>query len=206
MLDIPFVKNPGGQCGQACMAMALKYYFPETEFSIGQMSDLMKRKDGKWTFPYQNAVVLDELGLKVKSFSSVDVPVERDKMVGSFQEAFGKDYYEVMKNIDLDNCEYFIKKAKEKSIFEVRRHTMDDIQKYVGQNFIVMVCVDSNVLNGKSGSFVGHFVIIVGMDSENVWINDPGRDANNRHNRKLFEKAYTVPAIDDDILVVFGKK
>ncbi len=67
MLDIPFVKNPGGQCGQACMVMALKYYFSEKEFSIRQMSELMKRRDGKWTFPYQNAVVLDESGLKVKS-------------------------------------------------------------------------------------------------------------------------------------------
>jgi len=41
--------------------------FSEKEFSIRQMSELMKRRDGKWTFPYQNAVVLDESGLKVKS-------------------------------------------------------------------------------------------------------------------------------------------
>jgi hypothetical protein len=86
MLNIPFVKNPGGQCGQTCMVMALKYYFPDKECSIEQMDLIMLWEAGKWTFPYQNAVVLDELGLKVKSFSSVDVPIDRKKMVESFKK------------------------------------------------------------------------------------------------------------------------
>lgn len=205
MFKIPIVKSPGGQCGQTCMVTALKYYFPDKDFSIDQMNKLMRRKNGKWTFPYQNAAVLDELGLKVKSFSSINVPTDREEMITSFKEAFGKDYDEIMESIDLDNCEYFIKIAKEKGIFEVRKHSIDDIQKYVDQNFVVIICVDSNILYRRKGAFIGHFVIIVGIDGQNVWINDPNQGLV-CYSRELFEKAYTVPEIDDDILVIFGKK
>jgi hypothetical protein len=170
------------------------------------MDLLMRRKPGKWTFPYQNAAALDELGLKVKSFSSVDVPVEREAMIKSFKDAFGGDYDEIIKKVDLDICEYSIKIAKERKIFEVRRHSLDDIEKYAAAGYLAMVCIDLNILNGKEGVFLGHFVIIVGIDKENVWINEPNQGANIRYPRILFENAYTAPEIDDDILVVFGKK
>ena len=69
-----------------------------------------------------------------------------------------------------------------------------------------MVCVDLNVLRAKKGVFTGHFVVVTGMDNENVWINEPNQGPNIRYSRELFDRAYNVSAIDDDILVVFGKK
>jgi uncharacterized protein YvpB len=88
----------------------------------------------------------------------------------------------------------------------VRHRSLDDIEKYADAGYLAMVCVDLNILNGKEGVFLGHFVIITGIDKENVWINEPNRGSNIRFPGKLFEDAYTAPEIDDDILVVFGKK
>ena len=206
MLKIPFVKNPGKQCGQACMVMALKYYFPDKEFTIEQINSLIKRKEGKWTFPQQNAVALDELGLRVKAYSSIDIPIGRDNIIKSFRKSFGNDYDEVIKNIDLETHEYFSNIAKEKKLFEVCRHSIEDIGGYVNRGCVVMACVNSQVLYDRKGLFVGHLVIIVGMSQYSVWINDPDRGSEMKYPKKLFEKAYKVPEIDDDILVVFGKK
>jgi hypothetical protein len=206
MLKIPFVENPGKQCGQACMAMALKYYFPDKEFTIGQINLMIRRQEGKWTFPQQNAVALDELGLSVKAYSSIDIPVGRDNIIKSFRQSFGRDYDEVIRNIDLETHEYFSKIAKEKKLFEVRRHSIEDIAEYIKRGCVVIACVDSHVLYGRKGSFVGHAVIVTGMSRYSVWINDPDRGSDMKYPKDLFEKAYKVPETDDDILVVFGKK
>ncbi len=188
------------------MVMALKYYFPDKEFTIEQMNSLIKRQEGKWTFPQQNAVALDELGLEVKAYSSIDIPDARGNIIKYFRNSFGKDYDKVIKNIDLETHEYFSKIAKGKKLFEIRRHSIEDIGEYVKQGCVVITCVNSQILYGRKGSFVGHSVIVVGMSRYGVWINDPDRGAEMKYPKGLFEKAYKVPEIDDDILVVFGKK
>jgi len=206
MLKIPFVKNPGKQPGQACMLMALEYYFPDKEFTVEQVNSLMRRKEGEWIFPQQSAVALNELGLNAKAYSSIDIPTGRPAVINSFRGSFGKDYDKAIENSDLENYEHFSKIAKEKRLFEVRHHSIEDIGEYVNHGCAVMARVASQVLYGRRGPFVGHSVIVVGMSRYSVWINDPDRGSDMKYPKDLFEKAYKVPEIDDDILVVFGKK
>jgi GNAT superfamily N-acetyltransferase len=206
MLNIPFVKNPGKQCGQTCMVMALKYYFPERDFTVGQMNELIRHKPGKWTFPMQNAVALDQLGLKAIAYSGKDIPVGHSQTVNFFKKIFGSDYKQLMAKIDLPVHEYFAKIAKDKQIFKVKKHSVKDIRNYVDRGYLVIPAVDANVLCGKTGPYAGHAVLITGMDEKYVWIHDPSGGPNVKYPLEIFEAAYNVPAIDDDILVVFGKK
>ncbi len=204
---IPFVKNPGLQCQQSCMIMALRYFYPERKFSFNQINKKMKRKKGEWTFPAQAAVVLNDFGLDAKAYSSNDISSTKESAVESFKKAFGEDYDEVIKNINVDNNVYFNKRAKKEKLFEIRKTSLNDFENWLGKGCLALPCVDSNVLYGREkGPFQGHGVMIVGMDKNNVWINDPDKGLNMRYPRKLFNKAYTVQAIDDDVLVIFGRK
>ena len=205
MLKVPFVKNPNGQCMQANMLMALRYFFPDKKFSFAQINKKMRRKREKWTFPAQAAVVLRDFGLKTTAYSSKDIPIKREKIITCFKRAFGKDYNTVIKNIDLDTVEYFRKRAKKERAFEVRKSSMKDFKEYLKKGYIIVPCLDSNILHNKKGPFEGHFVTVVNMDKNNVWIHDPNDGPDIRHSSELFNKAYTIRAIDDDVLIVFGK-
>lgn len=206
MKNIPFVKNPGKQCGQCCALMALEYYSPGRGFTIDQINGLIKRKPGKWTFPMQNAVALDELGLKAVAYSSKDIPVGHAQTMEFFKEIFGDDYEELIPRIDFSVHEHFAKIAKEKGLFRVRKHSIKDIREYIMQGSLVIPAVDANVLYGKTGPYAGHAVLITEMDDSHVWIHDPDKGPDMEYPVTLFEAAYRVPAIDDDILVIYGKK
>ena len=205
MLKIAFVKSPDGQCMQTNMMMALRYFFPDKKFSFCQINKKMHRKKGKWTFPTQAAVALKDFGLKAKAYSSEDISTERKRIIAGFKKAFGKDYNTVIKNIDLNTTEYFHKRTKKEKVFEVCKNSLKDLEKCFEKGYLVIPCVDSNVLHKEKGSFRSHFVTIVNMDKNNVWIHDPSEGPNIKYSRKLFNKAYTVQAIDDDALVIFGK-
>lgn len=190
---------------QANMLMALRYFFPNKKFSFAQINKKMRRKRGKWTFTAQTAVVLKDFGLKAKAYSGKDIFTKREEIIAGFKKAFGKDYETVIKNIDLDTVEYFHKRAKKERVFEVRKSSMNDLEKYLKKGYIVIPCVDLNTLYNKKGSFQGHFVTIVDMNKNSIWIHEPNEGPNIKYSRKLFNKAYAVKAIDDDVLIIFGK-
>lgn len=211
MLKLPFVKNQGNQCMQSNMAMVLDYFFSERKFTLEQINRKMKRRRGKWTFPSQASVVLKDFGLSVKSYANYDVPAgqnkstERKRLIEGFEKAFGKDYKSLMKNIDINVVEHFRKRAKEEKLFEIRKHSLKDFEEYLNKGYIVIPCVDANILWKRKRPFAGHFVTIVKMDKNNVWIHDPTKGPNIKYPKKVFNKAFKVKAIDDDVLVVFGR-
>jgi len=205
MLKIPFIRNLDNQCMQANMLTTLRYFFPDKKFTFAQINKKMRRKRQKWTFPIQAALVLKDFGLKVKAYSSKDIATERKEIINFFRKAFGEDFDTVIKNIDIETIKYFRKRAKRERVFEVRKNSIKNLERYFKKGYIVIPCIDWNVLHSKKGPFEGHFVTIVNMDKNNVWIHDPNQGPNIKYSRELFNKAYTVQAIDDDVLVIFGK-
>lgn len=206
MLKIPFIENPGNQCIQTNMMMALQHFFPDKEFTFDEVNEKMHWKKGKWTFPAQAAVALKDFGLAAKAFSSQDVYAsDRADAEEFFKKIFGSDYETLIDNIDFDVFVDFHKRAKEENVFEIRRNSLDDFEKYVEKGYIVIPSIDWNVLHHIKGPFQGHAVTIIKISKDHVWINDPDEGPNIEYPRKLFKEAYTVPAIDDDVLVIFGK-
>lgn len=206
MKNIPFIKNPGGQCLQANALMALKYFYPNRDFNFALINKKMRHREEKWSTPSQAAVALNDLGLEAKAYSSKDIETEREKIVESFKEAFGEDYDKLIDNIDLDNEVYFHKRAKEEDIFKKKETSLNQMKEYLKQGCLVTVTIDWNVLKKKDGPFQGHAVMILDIDDETVEIHDPDEGPNMEYPRDLFKEAYNVQAVDDDVLVVFGKK
>lgn len=206
MLNIPFYKNPGKECMQACIKMVTAYYFSVKEIGFDEINKKMGRKKGKWTIPSQAAIALNDFGLKVKCFSSKDYPGSNlDEVVKFYKDAFDKDYNKLKKHLDIKTFFNFHKLAKKKGLYEVRRHEWDEIVEYFQKGYIVVPVIDYNVLRGKDGPYIGHFVVIVDINQEKITIHDPDVGANLEYKKKDFIQAFKTKEIDDDLLVICSK-
>lgn len=57
-VKIPFIKNRGFECGQACTAMVIRYYRPDFEPDFEAMNQVIRHKPGKYSFPPQLAILV----------------------------------------------------------------------------------------------------------------------------------------------------
>ena len=206
MLSVPFVKNDGGRCGQACALMALAYFFPNKKFTFEQIDQMVGRNEGMWISPLQSAVALDQLGLEAKVFSSAGITEGRQAVIDSFKRMFGPDFGSLMSKVDLDVWERFAAIARKEGLFEIRENSCGDLKNYFDQGCLAIPKVDHNILLDGEGGFRGHFVLIVDMDDQTVTVHDPTDGPALKYPVEIFNRAYTVPGANDDVLVVYGKK
>ena len=94
ILDIPFAKNPGNQCGQACALMILKYFYPKKKVGLKDFNKVIKYKPNKWTFPIQHAIALNHFGIKARAFSKENY-LTGQKGIEQFKKWFGKDFKKI---------------------------------------------------------------------------------------------------------------
>jgi len=206
IIDIPFVKSKGARCGQANTIAIIKYFYPKKKVTFRQVDKVIRAKPDKYTWPLQNAIALKHFGVKAKAFSRDKYDIG-PKGVDGFKKAFGKDFdYLFNKWVDWSMYEWMVKTAKRKKLFEVKATPFREIEQMFKKGYIVIAVIDWNVLSGiKNKPYEGHFVIITGIEKNNVYINDPDYGKNLKHSKKRFTKAYTAPALTDDICVAYGK-
>lgn len=202
-LDIPFIKSRGFECGQTCAAMMIKYYFQEFEPDFEEFNKVIRHKDGMYTFLSQEVVLLDHFGLKAKCFSKKEYFKNEDEFRLNWGE---KNWEQQKKFVDLKNHEKFRSKMMELKLFEKRSHSIDQLLEYTKKGFLVQMCIDWNTLSNTKGQYQGHFVIISGVDGNDVFIHDPDNGPYVKYSKKKLEKAFKHPVIDDDVMVAFGKK
>lgn len=77
-LDIPFTKSRGFECGQTCVSMAIKYYFPEFEPNFDEFNKIARHTPGFYTFPSQNALILDHYKVKCKFYDSQGLATSKE--------------------------------------------------------------------------------------------------------------------------------
>ncbi len=206
ILDIPFVKNRGSQCGQANTIAIIKYFYPKKRVTFKEINKVIHAQKDKWTWPLQITLALKHFGIKAKSFSGNDYLIGQ-KGINHFKKGFGKDFDYIFKNwIGWPMYEWAVKTAKKKKLFEVKANPFKELEKMFKKGYIIIAVIDWNVLTGiKNKPYQGHFVIITGIDKENIYINDPDFGKNLKYSKKLFIKAYTGPELADDICVIYGK-
>lgn len=206
MLKIPFYKNPGEECLQACIKMVMAYYFPGKEIGHDEINKSLGRKKGKWTIPSQAAVALYGYGLKTKCFSSKDFPGNTvGEVKQSFKASFGKDYDKLEKHLDFEVFFNLHNQAKNKKLYEIQEHNWGDIVDYYNNGCIVIPVIDYNILLGKDGPYMGHFVLVTDINKESITIHDPDIGPNLNYKKSNFIRAFKAKEIDDDLLVVYSK-
>lgn len=204
-LPIPFIPSRGFECGQACAAMMIKCFCPDFEPDFEAINKAIHHKQGYYTSPLQLAIFLDRYGIQCRCFSSDDVK-SLDEDPNQFRRWFGKDYHKLKKFINPASYNWMVKKGKEKKLFEKRKTPFSGIVELYRKGYLVMLAIDWNTLVGVKGPYQGHFVILSGEDDGKLLIHDPDFGAYLSYDENLLQKAYSHPAISDDVVVAFGRK
>ena len=204
-LEIPFYENKGGkQCMQAVMASILKYFLNK-EYSLEELDKLTRRTDKFWTNTSQGALVLHELGLKIKFYSKEDLEpfLEGESFI---RKHYGKDADKILKNMNLPIIIKTIKKLLEYNIFKRKIISLREIEEHLKVGHLVSVLIDYNKIINRGGFYQGHFVIVTGFDEENIYYHDSGPPSikDRKVNKEIFIKAMNANGTDNDCVIVSG--
>lgn len=204
-LSVPFIKSRGFECGQACVAMVIKYFRPEFEPDFNEMNRVIKHVTGKYSFPPQLAILLDNYDIKAKCFSD-DVIRTSTEDPGQFKRWYGKDYEQQMKFVDIVSFDWMVEMMREKQLFASRKTEFEEMIDWFKQSKVVFFPIDWNTLNNKSGPYAGHFVVLTGIEEDNVLIHDPDVGPYIKYPLEQIKKAWEHPVITDDLIVAEGLK
>ena len=148
-LNIPFIKNRGSECGQACVAMMIKYFKPNFEPDFDEFNKIIHHKNGMATFPPQNAILLDHYGIKTMSYSSDSIMTSSEDF-DQFRRWFGKDFDYEMKSVDLPSFDWMVKEFRSKKLFIQKETTFEELIDLFEQGFLVCIPINWNILNDDS--------------------------------------------------------
>lgn len=209
MIKVPFYENNGDgkQCMQVAMKSVLKYFL-DRDYSLKELDKLTGRKTGLWTWTCQVVIVLHDLGLKVKYYSTTDLEsyLEGEPF---FRKHFGKDADKILKFTDMPVVMNSIRKLMEYNIFEKRKLSFDEIESHIEQGHVPLMLIDSNKIVGREDFFTGHFVAVTGFDDQNVFYHEPGPhnpEKNKSVPKSTFVEAWGAAGTDNDAIIVFGKR
>ena len=195
--EIPFYSNTPDDthCFQASLKMVLKYFYPNEDYSWEELDKITAKVEGLWTWPTAGLIWLQEKGLEVKNIELFDYDKFIQKGGQYLVEQYGEEVgNEQTKHSDIKQEIELTKKFVKIIDTEKKIPELDDIKQLLLKNYVIIVNVNAKALNDESG-YVGHFVVIKGIDDDGFMLNDPGLPGreNHRVSFELFEKAWAYP-------------
>ncbi len=192
--DVAFIPNAKDDmhCYQACLAMIIKYFYPDRTPNFTQLDIATGHNPGSGTWPLLGFQYLRSLGIDVLTITPFSYEDFVNDGVDYIRRLYGDEIAEwQQQNNDLIADAKMISELLPQLEIEKRDPNYGDILKFI-QHYPVMVSIDSSITRGED-SYTGHFVIIRGCDNNGLYINDPGLPP--RENvyieRELFEKAWS---------------
>ena len=199
-IDLPLIVNSKLDCGPIAVEMVARH------FGIVAALERIKSLASPHTDGVTSTIGLAragaELGMKVMFFSqklgfdpeTFSLPYYRDRGItydveqGKFDELAGR-------------CRLLGGQLHEKIL------SLDEILSQCSRDSIPVVLVDWNVVTAKCNQYEGHFLPIVGFDSEYVYVNHSGPEAPRARmpiKRETLERAHKARGTDADV-VFFGR-
>jgi len=203
-LVVPFIKSRGGECGQTCMAMMIKYFIPDFQPDFDEINQIIHHEKGFYTFPPQDAILLHHFGIRAKAFSSENYPTT-DEEPGVFGRWFGTELNAQMKYVNPDSYNWMCREIRKLNLLEIRKTSIDDMLTMVGSGYLVHFVLDWNRLKHRTGVYQGHGVLITGFEDNKVFIHDPDEGPYIEYPKETLAFAYSHPTVTEDLVVAYGK-
>lgn len=194
-LDIPFYKSEKDiECGPTVLKMVLEFLGKKVAFKKIAKLERQLETGTVWSIGIARAAKL--LGLNSKLISQSNF---------TFDEKL--DYYEKHKGErGIIVLHEMLEEAKTLGIdIEEKNLSLEELLSFLSQDSIPIVLVDWNVLKGKPG-YIGHFLVLAGYDSNNVYVHNPGIDraaAFMPIQRDTFVKMWESKGTDKDAIVIY---
>ncbi len=178
------------------MRSILKYFLPERDFSWPQLEKMSAMVPGKATWPQQMLINLKQMGFDVVMVEGFD---GRDFIKRGAQyliDTFGEDVAAwQIEHSDIPQEQKLYQKMYDAGIrCEHRTASLDEMASYLDKGSLLQCIVNARSLNGTLG-YVGHSVVVYGIDNEHITLHDPGAPSHEawRITRAEFEKAWADP-------------
>lgn len=205
-IDVPyFGQTDSGNCLQANLKMALKYYYPERDYSFEMLDNLTGRSKGKWTWTSQAMPFLAEQGLNACYYSTTPYAEILDGGETFILENYGKeDGNAMIQHTDFDYLYKSIRYLDSLDCYENRKLGFTEVEKDFFSGSIIILIVDESVLIDRNSTYLGHFVTITGINSTNVRFHDSGGISNRIEAKQKFIDAWNAKGTDNDAIVIKG--
>ncbi|MBW2966791.1 hypothetical protein KY342_06840 [Candidatus Woesearchaeota archaeon] len=206
-LEIPFYRqSSSGNCMQTQVKMALKYYYPEKDFSFEELDKLSGRTPGKWTWTSQLLPVLIDNNLDAYYYSTTPYNEIKQRGEEFILEYYGQRDGQVM--IDHTNFESLyssIDKLNNNKKFFQEKLDFSEIENEFKKGHIIILIIDKNVLFNRQGSYAGHGITITSINQTHISIHDSSGTQNLLTTKEQLIKAWNAPGTDNDAIIIKGK-
>lgn len=173
---VAFQANPDEtHCFQAVMKMIAEFYWPEKEYSWDELDQITGKEKDLWTWPNLGYVWLQQKGLQIIVEELFDHQSFIEKGGKYLIDFAGKVAGE--ESIKHSNIPLEIERAKQAvSLLTIRKllPNLQSLREYLEKGYLIICNVNANRLNNKTG-YVGHFVLIVGFEGDDLILHDPGK-------------------------------
>lgn len=157
--------------------MILGFFQPEKKYSLEEIEQITGKQPEKATWGMHWSIWFANHGYDVKHYTSFDYKAFQKLGVKYIEDAYG---VEVAKwqadNSDLKEAQEQTSEFLERIDVIIRHPTITDIHEAMNNGYLVKASVNQKLLNGEDG-YIGHSVVVTGIDNENVWFHDPGLPA-----------------------------
>lgn len=194
----------GTSCFLACTQMVMRAKLGGSVSSFDELSTIIRRKEGEYSWEYAILSFLANRGFSVKFISTFDlnrfVSEKEEYMYEYFGEEAAKDQivHSNMENAYQDASE-FVRSSNVN--IETRVPEINDIKKLIENGYYLIPYVNQKIFQADKG-YVAHTVVIYGYSERGVLVHNPGPPATEGGEIawELFEKAWSSPAIESRIV------
>lgn len=199
-LEVPFFKQTTDlDCGPTALRMVISYFGKDPGIQI--IKEKAGIKEGKGVFTIQLATAAVFLGFKADFFSKHVL----------FNEEYNKmDFYKKYAEMDLDQSKKVVKDAEDIGVkIQERTLSINEVLRLLTKESVPIILLDWNIVTGnKEKGYQGHFVPIIGYDSEKIYVHNGGShnpEISVGINKKLFDEARKAKGTDEDLVVIYKK-
>ena len=196
LTDIPFFKNPSNtHCWQASMKMILAHAFPDREYSWEELEIASNKKEGYGTWPMAGCLHFSENGFDVLLIEKdFDYYAIGQGLVKYLTEAFPKKEAEYMiATTDVPSEEFHARnfaQAMDDGFVQLKNRdvTACDFKEHLSKGHYIIQWVDQERLGDKD-KMEGHYVVITGVNEDNIMFHDCACSANRQMSSEKFMNA-----------------
>lgn len=173
--QLPFFSNTSDNfhCFQAALKMVLAYYAPATTYDWEEL-DRLTAHTANYTWPSAGLLHCVSLGLEVRVIDGYDYERFASEGYDYLLELAGKEVADdQLRNSDLEQERRYARELLSRIPTEKRIPSFDDLGRFLMEGWLVICNVNIRTLNGEEG-YAGHFVVVIGMNDDGIWLHDPG--------------------------------
>ncbi|MDF2460788.1 MAG: hypothetical protein K0S68_191 [Candidatus Saccharibacteria bacterium] len=190
--SFPTKKYPEGEdCLQMCLKMMLGVLMPGREFTLTELERVTKKVPDGGTFATHYLIWLVDQGFEVKRWDTHDWAAFGREGIEYIRRVLGEEIAAYNAKIaDVAAEQTVVPEFLRKVTIVPERPTVDTAERLLNDGWLVRIAVNQRLLNRRPG-FVGHSVVLVGFEGDDVIFHDPGlpAHANRRESRAHFQQA-----------------